>query len=232
MREIALKGDIWNNDDADILRFCGWRDIVCPLDIEKELAIADGDDVTILINSRGGDMMSGNEIKAMLRNYGGKTIARYMGYGASSATLVAAGCQIIQSEPGALLCYHNPSSDNGGDYQAHQNIAESLQNARDCALESYLAHPGCASREKLIELMDKDIFISPTKAKDEYGLIDEILPGIVPESDTGTLVAAAGMRLLITADMRKRYADHKAEESQDQLKARRALSRIRSLASY
>lgn len=54
--------------------------------------------------------------------------------------------------------------------------------------------------------MDKDIFITPTQAK-EYGLIDEIvtLEGVTePEGDPAAFVAAAG-RIRLTAAMREQY---------------------------
>ena len=109
MAEIPLRGELWDNDSADILRWWGWRDITAPMDIQAALETAGGAEVTLLINSPGGDMSVGLEIRSMLRRYQGKTTALFQGYGASAATLAAAGCQVIQAEPGALLCYHNPS---------------------------------------------------------------------------------------------------------------------------
>ena len=173
--DINLRGDLWDNDSADVLRWFGWRDLTAPMDIAAALEQAGGEDVTLLINSPGGDMAVGLEIRSMLRRYAGRTTALFQGFGASAATLAATGCQVIQSEPGALLCYHNPSGAAEGDYRAMRRSAEGLRNARDCILEVYTARGGTKSRDELIELMDKDIWITPTQAK-EYGLIDEIVP--------------------------------------------------------
>lgn len=107
--DISLRGELWDNDSADVLRFWGWRDITAPMDIAGALERAGGEDVTLLVNSPGGDMAVGLEIRSMLRRYAGKTTALFQGFGASAATLAATGCQVIQSEPGALLCYHNPA---------------------------------------------------------------------------------------------------------------------------
>ena len=106
--DIPLRGELWDNDSTDILRWWGWRDITAPMDVAQALEQADGEEVTLLINSPGGSMAVGNEIRSMLRRYPGRTRALFQGYGASAATLAAAGCREIQSEPGALLCYHNP----------------------------------------------------------------------------------------------------------------------------
>ena len=115
MVEIQLRGELWDNDSTDILRWWGWRDITAPMDIQAALEAAGGDEVTLLVNSPGGDMAVGNEIRSMLRRYQGKTTALIQGMGASAATLAAAGCGTIQAEPGALLCYHNPQGGAQGD---------------------------------------------------------------------------------------------------------------------
>ena len=234
MVDIALRGELWDNDSADILRWWGWRDITAPMDIQAALDAAGGDEVTLLINSPGGDMTVGTEIRSMLRRYPGKTTALFQGYGASAATLAATGCKVIQSEPGALLCYHNPSGEAEGDYHDMRRSAESLRNARDCVLEVYAAHSSSKSREELIALMEKNIWISPSQALD-YGLIDEIVGLAAVEEDPAAFVAAAGGRIRLTASMRQKYQDHLLEDRQkaeNQEKAKRALAKVKALAKY
>ena len=79
MVEINLRGELWDNDSADILRWMGWRDLTAPMDVQAALERAGGDDVTVLINSPGGDLTVGNEIRSMLRRYPGRTTALYQG---------------------------------------------------------------------------------------------------------------------------------------------------------
>lgn len=232
--DVNLRGELWDNDSADILRWWGWRDITAPMDIQAALDAADGEEVTLLINSPGGDMTVGTEIRSMLRRYLGKTTALFQGYGASAATLAATGCQLIQSEPGALLCYHNPSSMAEGDFHDMRRSAEALRNARDCLLEVYTARSSAKTKEELMALMDKNIWISPTQAK-EYGLIDEVvgLPG--GEEDPAAFVAAAGGRIRLTAAMRQQYQDHLAAQrtaNTAEETAIRALARLRALAHF
>ena len=166
MADIALRGELWDNDSADVLRWWGFRDIVAPMDIQAALEQAAGEDVTVLVNSPGGDMTVGGEIRSMLRRYSGKTTALIQGYGASAATLAVSACTVIQSEPGALLCYHNPVAGAQGDFRDMKRSAQALKNARDCILEMYQARSGTRSREELMDLMNQNIWITPTQAKE------------------------------------------------------------------
>ena len=50
MVDIQLRGELWDNDSADVLRWWGFRDITAPMDIQAALDAAAGDDVTLLIN--------------------------------------------------------------------------------------------------------------------------------------------------------------------------------------
>lgn len=233
MVDIQLRGELWDNDSADVLRWWGFRDITAPMDIQAALDAAGGDDVTVLINSPGGDMSVGNEIRSMLRRYSGATTALFQGIGASAATLAASGCQMIQSEPGALLCYHNPSGNAQGDFREMRRNANGLEAARDGILEVYLSRPGVtASREELVELMNQDTWINPSRALG-YGLIDSIVGTEGEIADPAAFVAAAGHRIRLTDTMRQRYQDHLAEQrNQRDESVRRALAKARALTKF
>lgn len=235
MADIQIRGDLVDNDSADVLRYWGWRDITAPMDIAAALEAANGEDVTVLINSPGGSMPVGLEIRSMLRRYKGKVTALIQGYAASSATLAISACDEIQCESGALCCYHNPTSYASGDHNDMAHAAESLRNARDCIIEVYRARKSVKSAEELAELMDKDIFITPTQAM-EYGLIDKIVAiDDEVEASAPPFVASSTPRMRITNAMREKYQAHVAAEKEAQAnkdKASCALARIRALANY
>ena len=115
-----------------------------------------------------------------------------------------------------------------------RRAAEALRNARDCILEVYTARGETKTREELITLMDKDIWISPTQAM-EYGLIDEIVGLPMETENPAAFVAAASGRIRLTAAMREQYQAHvaglRAEEARKE-QGRRTLARLRALAEF
>ena len=90
MPSIDLKGTIVSDDDKWLYDFVG-LDAVCPADIRKGLADANGEDVVVVISSGGGDVMAGNEMAYDLGAYKGQTTADISGFCGSAATIVACG---------------------------------------------------------------------------------------------------------------------------------------------
>lgn len=78
------------------------------MDIRAALESAGGDEVTVLVNSPGGDMTVGAEIRSILRRYQGKTTALFQGYGAQRGHPGRVRLHRHPERARALLCYHNP----------------------------------------------------------------------------------------------------------------------------
>lgn len=233
MPDVHLRGYLVGNDEADMLRWLGWRDITCPLDIQRALEAAGGESVTLLVSSPGGSVTVGTDIYSILRRYSGETTALVQGMSASASTVAMTGCKRIVAEPGSILCYHNPSMDAGGTAGDHRNAAVSLDNVKESILNIYMTRTG-KTREEVSALMDQDLLISPQQAL-EYGLIDAVegLPDLEPEPVR--FVAAASSYPRVTAQQRQAYQDYLAEraaQSERQNKADGILAKARMLAAY
>ena len=220
--DVNLKGTIVTNDDADVLRFWGWLDLTCPMDIHRRLAEADGQDVTLLVNSAGGDLLAGSEIGGALRRYPGKTTSVIQSHSASAATVAMMGCDEIIAEPCALICVHNPSATVEGDSREHQKTAEELETIKQAVINAYMGRAK-VSRKELAALMDRDRWMTPQEAL-HYGLIDAIRDGDKLDSGVGgRYVNAAYAYPIITTQMREAYAQSVAPTQYGRELARLAL---------
>lgn len=206
--KINLKGTILSNDDADIMRWFGWLDVICPLDISNTLAEAAGGDVTVYINSPGGDLLAGSEMYGLLKAHEGKTTAVIQSHSASASTVAMMGCDVIRAEPPALICVHNPSGMADGDAKVHMTAARELKTVKEAIINAYMPRAKI-SREELSALMDKDMWITPQQAY-EYGLVDEIIDGGELNGNNNIIVNAVGSLAMPTDEMRRQYMSHKA----------------------
>jgi len=108
----------WNfsnsEDGGRVLRFDGiiaaeswWGDEITPGVFRAELFAGDGD-ITVWLNSPGGDCIAASQIYAMLMDYKGNITVKIDGIAASAASVIAmAGTQVLMA-PTALMMVHNP----------------------------------------------------------------------------------------------------------------------------
>ena len=108
----------WIHDDGGgrILRLEGpidsenfWGDEITPAMFREDLEAEDGD-VTVWINSPGGNVFAAAEIYTMLRDYAGKVTVKVASLAASAASVVAMAGDTVQMSPTALLMVHDPST--------------------------------------------------------------------------------------------------------------------------
>ena len=160
------------NDDKWIYDWLEY-DASCPKDIEKALNDANGEDITIQINSGGGDIGAGNEIAYHISQYKGTTVADIIGYCCSAATLPACAANKARMAPSALYMIHNVSSYASGDHNSFTHEAGVLKTASEAISKTYQQKTGKSEKE-LLKLMDDETWLNATQAK-EQGFIDEII---------------------------------------------------------
>lgn len=175
METVKVVGNIVPNSSKWIYDWLG-IEATAPQDLEKAMAKAAGKEVTIWINSVGGDVGAGNEMAYIINRYNGKTVADIAGYCCSAATLISCAADKARMMPSALLMIHNVSSAAAGDHQVFSHEASVLKTASEAIAEAYTRKTG-KSMAQLAKMMDAETWMNARQAK-EAGFIDEIIETI------------------------------------------------------
>ena len=147
-------------------------DEVSPKIFKDELNGGNGD-ITVWINSPGGDCVAAAQIYNMLREYKGNVTVKVDGIAASAASVIAmAGDKVLMS-PVSMLMIHNPMTVAYGSSDEMQKAIEMLSSVKDSIVNAYEIKTGL-SRAKLSHLMDAETWMDANKAV-ELGFADDIL---------------------------------------------------------
>lgn len=147
-------------------------DEVSPKIFKDELNDGNGD-ITVWINSPGGDCVAAAQIYNMLRDYKGNVTVKVDGIAASAASVIAmAGDKVLMS-PVSMLMIHNPMTVAYGSSDEMQKAIEMLSSVKDSIVNAYEIKTGL-SRAKLSHLMDAETWMDANKAV-ELGFADDIL---------------------------------------------------------
>ena len=148
------------------------EDDVTPAQFRAELEAHPGD-VTVWINSPGGDCVAAAQIYNMLMDYKGDVTVKIDGIAASAASVIAmAGTKVLVS-PVSMLMIHNPMTAAFGNSDEMQRAIEMLGSVKDSIINAYEIKTGL-SRAKLSHLMDAETWMDANKAV-ELGFADEIM---------------------------------------------------------
>lgn len=130
-------------------------------------------DITVWINSPGGDVFAAAQIYNMLMDYKGNVTVKIDGLAASAASVIAmAGTEVLMS-PVAMMMIHNPMTVAIGDSQEWQKAIEMLSEVKESIINAYEIKSGL-SRAKLSRLMDAESWFNAKKAI-EMGFADKLL---------------------------------------------------------
>ena len=147
-------------------------DDITPKMFRDELFSGTGD-VTVWINSPGGDCVAASQIYSMLMDYKGNVTVKIDGIAASAASVIAmAGTKVLMA-PTALMMIHNPMTMAYGDHEDMQKAIEMLNEVKESIINAYEIRTGL-SRTKLSHLMDEETWMNANKAI-ELGFADDTL---------------------------------------------------------
>lgn len=178
-RTLFLNGtiaeDSWFDDD------------VTPKLFREELMAGSGD-ITIWLNSPGGDCVAAAQIYNMLMDYKGSVTVKIDGIAASAASVIAmAGTKVLMS-PVSMMLIHNPMTVALGNSDEMQKAIEMLQEVKESIINAYEIKTGL-SRAKLSRLMDAETWMDANKAV-ELGFADGILQRAEQSSDIAAPAAS------------------------------------------
>lgn len=163
-RVLRLEGPI---DDESF-----WGDEVTPKAFREELN-AGTEDITVWINSPGGNVFAAAEIYTMLRDYPGAVTVKIDAIAASAASVIAmAGNKVLMS-PVAMLMIHDPSTIAMGNTKDMEKAIATLNEVKESIINAYAAKSGL-SHNRISKLMENETWMNAKKAV-ELGFADEVL---------------------------------------------------------
>ncbi|WP_456237002.1 head maturation protease, ClpP-related [Anaerococcus faecalis] len=147
-------------------------DDVTPQLFKEELNQGNGN-ITVWINSPGGDCVAAAQIYNMLIDYKGDVTVKIDGIAASAASVIAmAGTNVLMS-PVSMLMIHNPMTIAFGNKGEMEKAISMLDEVKESIINAYEIKTGM-SRAKLSHLMDSETWMDAHKAV-ELGFADDIL---------------------------------------------------------
>ena len=158
-----------NEDGARTLRLDGaiaeesWLgDEVTPQQFRSELFSGEGD-VTVSINSPGGDVFAAAQIYNMLMEYKGKVTVKIDGIAASAASVIAMAGGEVYMSPVSMLMIHNPMTIAIGDTGEMAKAIAMLDEVKESIINAYELKSGL-SRTRISNLMDAETWLNAKKA--------------------------------------------------------------------
>ena len=163
-RTLFLNGTIasesWFDDD------------VTPEVFRSELNSGNGD-ISVWINSPGGDCVAAAQIYNMLLDYKGNVTVKIDGIAASAASVIAMAGTKVMVSPVSMLMIHNPMTVAAGNTEEMEKAIAMLSEVKESIINAYELKTGL-SKAKLSRLMDAETWMDANSAI-EMGFADEIM---------------------------------------------------------
>jgi len=169
----AAKSDDNSISVFDVIGADWYGDGVTASRIAAALRSIGGADVTVNINSPGGDMFEGLAIYNLLREYEGKVTVKVLGLAASAASIIAMAGDEVQIGRGAFLMIHNCWVYAMGNRHDLQQIAADMVPFDKAMNDIYGARTGLDA-VTIDAMMDAETYIGGSDAV-EKGFADRLL---------------------------------------------------------
>ena len=158
--EGAISSETWYGDE------------ITPKMFKSELMNGSGD-ITVWINSPGGDVFAASQIYNMLKEYPGNVTVKIDGLAASAASVIAMAGSKVMMSPVSMLMAHNPMTMAFGDAVEMEKAIAMLSEVKESIINAYELKTGL-SRTKISHFMDAETWFNAKKAV-ELGFADDIM---------------------------------------------------------
>jgi ATP-dependent Clp protease, protease subunit len=184
-----------------------FEDDVTPKIFKEEL-FAENGDITVWINSPGGDCVAAAQIYNMLIEYPGNVTVKIDGVAASAASVIAMAGTKVYMSPVSMLMIHNPMTMAYGNTAEMQKAIDMLSEVKESIINAYEVKTGL-SRAKLSRLMDAETWMNVNKAV-ELGFADGVLNKVNDDSNAlleQPSLATSFSRVEVTNSLMNKIAD-------------------------
>ena len=172
MKTIKMKGEVIPDDYSDVYDWLNYQ-YFSPQSISDALKNANGEDVTLEINSPGGYIDAGSEIYTELMEYPGTVNAKIVGYACSAASWIALAADHVAMSPTAQMMIHRASGGaigNSSDMKSEYNALDQMDKS---FIDLYAKRTGKSPNE--IYQMMVDTTWMNAKTAVENGFADEVM---------------------------------------------------------
>lgn len=177
-----MKRKFWNWTDSDgerelrlegVIAEDSWfGDEVTPKLFRDELNAGSGN-VTIWINSYGGDVFAAAQIYNMLMDYKGDITVKIDAIAASAASVIAMAGTVVEMTPTSVMMLHDPATVAVGNSEEMRAAIKVLDEIKESIVNAYELKTNLP-REKIARMMSAETWMNANKAI-ELGFADKIM---------------------------------------------------------
>lgn len=172
MKTIQMKGEVIPDDYSDVYDWLNYQ-YFSPQSISDALTKANGEDITLEINSPGGYIDAGSEIYTELMEYPGTVNAKIVGYACSAASWIALAADHVAMSPTAQMMIHRASGGaigNSSDMKSEYNALDQMDKS---FVDLYAQRTGKSPNEIYQMMIDTTWMNAKTAV--ENGFADEVM---------------------------------------------------------
>lgn len=163
--EVRISGEIIDDEWVWLYNWYGIP-YAAPNKFRKALSELNGQDITVWIDSPGGDVFAGIGIYTALMEHRGNVTVKIDGKAFSAASIIAmAGGEILMS-PGSMMLVHNPWTYAEGEAKDMRHAADILDEVKEAIMNVYELRTG-RTREEISAIMDEETPMAPKRAIEE-----------------------------------------------------------------